>query len=886
MKYTFSSISQKLVVTLDTESGLYKDNVTYFSDPSVTLENDKIVLFDNSERISEYSFRNITTINSVAPTDINDAFVKLKAFLSFLAEKTIAPFLGAITPTSTPTGTGEALWVATEAGTYTNFGGVVVGTNSRAEIARDAAGAFSISKTPLDLSTYQKIVDGNKINTWEAKPYAIGSQTNKEGKDWVLPTVAALSTDVPGTSSKWVERLDFSSSAETSFKGILGYSQSEIKYVKCIKLFKLWVKDNNTDIFGLSVLGFFPANGNKVIFEIRNITKSITVGASTLIDVGGVLPTGIKRYTIDNAYYAFDIVFDWNLYTASYASTASTIILNQLPYSDSSYSNFKNIYGFKGIVSFAAPEYSTIIGVLDSKVWVRDNVSDVFSFSVIGWHSGFGKVFFEVYNKTKSLNVKTFSVDSISILPTGVKRYILKDTVAEIDILINWDILKNPYYATIASTIIIDVLPLSTKITTIVQPLLDAVPTEAQIGYLDTATSIFPAAGAACLDIVETESKVITEIQIQVPNAFAYQFSIGFIDQNNVLNVRKYFIKTLVAGTNYLTKVNLNINAGEQLFIHYGASGSTNRMYYKAGDTVLGKKLKYGFGTTLINGWKQDIDGSIPLKYKTIRVSEMLYDTKENAQNLSAEISSVKTSLNAIKPYTVLTAPNGSKYKLAISDSGVLTSTSFYPRNIRGIGNSIMNHPLVADVWWGSWGMAATEAQYDFMHLLRTEIEKHQTVDSLASKYFVAWETATTSAARNAQLVNLDYLFPSGTVIDLVVLNVADNINNITTLYTDYCYLIDYIRTKSPNATIVSFGCFFQRAGVDAIVQQVCIDKNTSFISINKVAGIDYSLGNATQVYGDDLTLHTVTNTSVQAHPGNLGQHDLYFVPLKTVLGI
>jgi len=207
MKYTFSSISQKLVVTLDTESGLYKDNVTYFSDPSVTLENDKIVLFDNSERISEYSFRNITTINSVAPTDINDAFINVKAFLSFLAEKTIAPFLGAITPTSTPTGTGEALWVATEAGTYTNFGGVVVGANSRAEIARDAAGAFSISKTPLDLSTYQKIVDGNKINFWQAIPYAVGSQTNKDGKDWYLPTVAALSTDVPGVSSKWVERL-------------------------------------------------------------------------------------------------------------------------------------------------------------------------------------------------------------------------------------------------------------------------------------------------------------------------------------------------------------------------------------------------------------------------------------------------------------------------------------------------------------------------------------------------------------------------------------------------------------------------------------------------------------------------------------------------------
>jgi len=61
---------------------------------------------------------------------------------------------GSVTPASTPTGTGKAFWVATQSGTYTNFGGVVVSANSFAVISRDALGVFSISQTAMDLTPY------------------------------------------------------------------------------------------------------------------------------------------------------------------------------------------------------------------------------------------------------------------------------------------------------------------------------------------------------------------------------------------------------------------------------------------------------------------------------------------------------------------------------------------------------------------------------------------------------------------------------------------------------------------------------------------------------------------------------------------------------------
>jgi lysophospholipase L1-like esterase len=105
-----------------------------------------------------------------------------------------------ITPTSlAPAGTGIASFTATQAGTYTNYGGVVVAANSFAIISRSAAGVFSISQTAL-------VLPDSKILNWTAKAYLSGDQVNYLGKDWTA-NAATVAGDVPGTSTKWIDRL-------------------------------------------------------------------------------------------------------------------------------------------------------------------------------------------------------------------------------------------------------------------------------------------------------------------------------------------------------------------------------------------------------------------------------------------------------------------------------------------------------------------------------------------------------------------------------------------------------------------------------------------------------------------------------------------------------
>lgn len=135
-------------------------------------------------------------------------------------------FMGTAEPVDTPAGTGNRYWTAVSPGTYTNFGGVVVTANSLAIISVSAAGVYRVSQATLNLNSYKKITDNVKIETWNAKVYLSGDQVNYLGKDWVS-AAATVAGDVPGNSSKWVERLTALVS-KTDLTGVLNLEQAPL----------------------------------------------------------------------------------------------------------------------------------------------------------------------------------------------------------------------------------------------------------------------------------------------------------------------------------------------------------------------------------------------------------------------------------------------------------------------------------------------------------------------------------------------------------------------------------------------------------------------------------------------------------------------------------
>lgn len=199
-------------------------------------------------------------------------------------------FLGSIVPSSTPTGTGKAFWIATQAGTYTNFGGVVVNANSRAEISRDASGNFSISQTTFGTivgptgptgpqgatgATGPSGAKGDtgmsKVEVWTAKAYLSGDQVNHLGKDWVA-NAAIVSTDVPRNSSKWVERLSAYATKFLELDTVSNLLQSITlnSYVKSDGTFATYSGAKRTDLIAITGLDEIWVSTLWTLASLRN----------------------------------------------------------------------------------------------------------------------------------------------------------------------------------------------------------------------------------------------------------------------------------------------------------------------------------------------------------------------------------------------------------------------------------------------------------------------------------------------------------------------------------------------------------------------------------------------------------------------------------------
>ena len=81
---------------------------------------------------------------------------QLKNAVNEMAAIQKTTFLGVAEPTDTPAGTGRGYWEVITPGTYTSFGGVVLGPDERGLIARDESGIFKLSKAEFDFGSYIK----------------------------------------------------------------------------------------------------------------------------------------------------------------------------------------------------------------------------------------------------------------------------------------------------------------------------------------------------------------------------------------------------------------------------------------------------------------------------------------------------------------------------------------------------------------------------------------------------------------------------------------------------------------------------------------------------------------------------------------------------------
>ena len=190
------------------------------------------------------------------------------------------------------------------------------------------------------------------------------------------------------------------------------------------------------------------------------------------------------------------------------------------------------------------------------------------------------------------------------------------------------------------------------------------------------------------------------------------------------------------------------------------------------------------------------------------------------------------------------------------------------------IGNSITQHPVVEGLWWGEWGMAASDEEHDFYHLVTKAIEgKYKSTSSNVLNYTI-WESPYYDRQHTLKFLD-GYLNED---LDFITIDLGENCikgNDQSSeefqeeLTRDYADLVDYIAEKCPKAKIVMIGCYWERPESDAAKQVVCQDKKIDYIDLSSIRGSEYRVGER-DVQGADGQTHTIDVGPVAEHPGDL----------------
>lgn len=186
--------------------------------------------------------------------------------------------------------------------------------------------------------------------------------------------------------------------------------------------------------------------------------------------------------------------------------------------------------------------------------------------------------------------------------------------------------------------------------------------------------------------------------------------------------------------------------------------------------------------------------------------------------------------------------------------------------NYLAIGNSITKHEK-CDYWWNEIGMAATEEEKDYFHLVSSYLKsKNDNFYSAAINYSV-WETNANDRAQTFNMIE-PYLSDK---LNLVTIQLSENAGDLSTFQSDYTELINHIKEKCPEAQILLVDDFWSNEKSN-LKKEIASSNNISFVDLSEIRGMkEYQCGMNTIVYGDDGKENKVEHEGVAAHPGDKG---------------
>lgn len=338
-------------------------------------------------------------------------------------------------------------------------------------------------------------------------------------------------------------------------------------------------------------------------------------------------------------------------------------------------------------------------------------------------------------------------------------------------------------------------------------------------------------------------------IELNMDQAGTITFSIGLLDQNNFWVEDRSLTATVAVGLNQLT-LNIELLKGQRIAI----KGPMPTIRVKTGYGAYWKSTSVGYGSAL----QRITTSTIVFGYDLFEIYETPFAKVSDLNALESEIDSLKEKTALVRSF-----PSGFKFRLVCDDDGANLRAEATGSTMAVLGNSITQHPITS-YWWGVWGMAASERSKDFVHVLETRMKLSEPSATVTPLNIAAWEQDRTT-------FNLSTINSTISGKDYIVIRLGENVSDLTNYQSDIEALINHCKTVNPTATILTTGNFWSSTPKDNIMKAAALSTGAQYIDLTGLDTPENESYIGAIVKGDDGFNHTVDNSGVAIHPGDLG---------------
>jgi hypothetical protein len=217
--------------------------------------------------------------------------------------------------------------------------------------------------------------------------------------------------------------------------------------------------------------------------------------------------------------------------------------------------------------------------------------------------------------------------------------------------------------------------------------------------------------------------------------------------------------------------------------------------------------------------------------------------------------NALETDVETTDNESIKVAPNGGKFVLQVSNNGDLITIPVIPSKAYFFGNSLLSG--------NAFGMAASDQYKDYYYLINSFILSKIPSYSSGKNSCSTFEQASTIEAARAQIQSLVANLTGDE--KAVFVQIGDNVSqaNLTVFSTSFKEFILAIRNACQTARIIIFGCWYSIPARIEILSRVAKETGSLFINItdlNIISNQSYIGAIQLRTYSATWTLENVTS--------------------------